>query len=306
MNLANRSLHTTDCFLVAFDIVSSSQNLANPNGLARDRRALFEAINQTALVRQCTRSESVVGQFLGDEFRLAFPTTHNGVAIKASAVVEFIDDVLRKLENTTLGYGPVIRAALTNGPIPSMELRKFCYLSGGIVFSQLSNLLGAIDGKKDLLITNLGIQKFQPDRISILPSSILFVSRMQVFLRTRHSWSIFGTTRRSTAMVCKSPQQSRTDWDARSSKRISCLKPLNRAHPSKFANFLPNYTRVPLPSPTILANSKSSRPEPTTHGKTRASRQAQGSVQVRNRPILLPQKRFAENGPAAIGYTRST
>jgi hypothetical protein len=108
---------------------------------------------------------------------LAFPTTHNGVAIKASAVVEFIDDVLRKLENTTLGYGPVIRAALTNGPIPSMELRKFCYLSGGIVFSQLSNLLGAIDGKKDLLITNLGIQKFQPDRISILPSSILFVSR---------------------------------------------------------------------------------------------------------------------------------
>jgi nucleoside phosphorylase len=161
MNLANRFLRPTDCFLVAFDIVSSSQNLANPNGLARDRRALFEAINQTALVRQCTRSESLVGQFLGDEFRLAFPTTYNGVAINASAVVEFIDDVFRKLENPTLGYAPVIRAALTNSPIRSMELRKFCYLSGGIALSQLSLLLGAIDGKNNLLITNLGLPGFQ-------------------------------------------------------------------------------------------------------------------------------------------------
>ena len=161
MNLANRFLQPTDCFLVAFDIVSSSQNLANSNGLGRDRRALFEAINQTALVRQCTRSESVVGQFLGDEFRLAFPTTHNGVAINASAVVEFIDEVFEKLENPTLGYAPVIRAALTNGPIRSMELRKFCYLSGGIALSQLTHLLDAIDGKNNLLITNLEIQGCQ-------------------------------------------------------------------------------------------------------------------------------------------------
>ena len=161
MNLANRFLRSIDCFLVAFDIVSSSQNLANPNGLARDRRALFEAINQTALVRQCTSRESVVGQFLGDEFRLAFPTTHNGVAINASAVVEFIDDVFEKLENPTLGYAPVIRAALTNGPIRSKELRGFCYLSGGIALSQLSHLLDAIDGKNNLLITNLEIQGCQ-------------------------------------------------------------------------------------------------------------------------------------------------
>jgi hypothetical protein len=161
MNLANRFLRPTDCFLVAFDIVSSSQNLANPNGLARDRRALFEAINQTALVRQCTRSESLVGQFLGDEFRLAFPTTYNGVSISGSAVVEFIDDVFEKLENPTLGYAPVIRAALTNGPIRSMELRKFCYLSGGIALSQLSLLLDAIDSKNNLLITNLGLPGFQ-------------------------------------------------------------------------------------------------------------------------------------------------
>ena len=161
MNLANRFLQPTDCFLVAFDIVSSSQNLANPNGLARDRRALFEAINQTALVRQCTRSESVVGQFLGDEFRLAFPTTHNGVAINASVVVEFIDDVFEKLENPTLGYAPVIRAALTNGPLSSMELRKFCFLSGGFALSKLAQLLDAIDGKNNLLITNLEIQGCQ-------------------------------------------------------------------------------------------------------------------------------------------------
>jgi hypothetical protein len=161
MNLANRFLRPTDCFLVAFDIVSSSQNLANPNGLARDRRALFEEIDQTALVRQCTRSESLVGQFLGDEFRLAFPTTYNGVSISGSAVVEFIDDVFEKLENPTLGYAPVIRAALTNGPIRSMELRKFCYLSGGIALSQLSLLLDAIDSKNNLLITNLGLPGFQ-------------------------------------------------------------------------------------------------------------------------------------------------
>ena len=161
MNLANRFLQPTDCFLVAFDIVSSSQNLANPNGLARDRRALFEAINQTALVRQCTSSESVVGQFLGDEFRLAFPTTHKGVAIKAWAVVEFIDEVFEKLENTPLGYAPVIRAALTNGPLSSMELHKFCFLSGVVAPSKLAQLLDAIDGKNNLLITNLEIQGCQ-------------------------------------------------------------------------------------------------------------------------------------------------
>ncbi len=161
MNLANRFLQPTDCFLVAFDIVSSSQNLANPNGLARDRRALFEAINQTSLVRQCTRSESVVGQFLGDEFRLAFPTTHKGVAIKASAVVEFIDEVFGILENPTRGYAPVIRAALTNGPIHRMELRKVYFLSGGFALSKLAQLLDAIDGKNNLLITNLEIQGCQ-------------------------------------------------------------------------------------------------------------------------------------------------
>ena len=161
MNLANRFLQPTDCFLVAFDIVSSSQNLPNSNGLGRDRQALFEAIDQTALVRQCTRSESLVGQFLGDEFRLAFPKTHKGVAINASAVVEFIDDVFGKLENPTLGYAPVIRAALTNGPIRSKELRGFCYLSGRIALSQLSHLLDAIDGKNNLLITDLGLQGFQ-------------------------------------------------------------------------------------------------------------------------------------------------
>ena len=161
MNLANRFLQPTDCFLVAFDIVSSSQNLANPNGLGRDRQALFEAINQTALVQQCTSGESVVGQFLGDEFRLALSKTHNGVAINASAVVEFIDDVFEKLESPTLGYAPVIRAALTNGPMRSKELRGFCYLSGRIALSQLSHLLDAIDGKNNLLITDLGLQGFE-------------------------------------------------------------------------------------------------------------------------------------------------
>jgi hypothetical protein len=83
------------------------------------------------------------------------------VSISGSAVVEFIDDVFEKLENPTLGYAPVIRAALTNGPIRSMELRKFCYLSGGIALSQLSLLLGAIEGKNNLLITNLGLPGFQ-------------------------------------------------------------------------------------------------------------------------------------------------
>ena len=161
MNLANRFRQPTDCFLVAFDIVSSSQNLPNSNGLGRDRQALFEAIDQTALVRQCTSSGSVVGQFLGDEFRLTFPKSHNDVAINASAVVEFIDDVFYKLENPTLGYAPVIRAALTNGPIRSKELRGFCYLSGRIALSQLSHLLDAIDGKNNLLITDLGLQGFQ-------------------------------------------------------------------------------------------------------------------------------------------------
>jgi hypothetical protein len=172
MNLANRFLLPTDCFLVAFDIVSSSQNLANSNGLGRDRRALFEAIDQTALVRQCTTSESVVGQFLGEEFRLAFPKTHNGVAINASAVVEFIDDVFRKLENPNLGYAPVIRAALTNGPIRSKELRGFCYLSGRIALCQLSLLLDGIDGKNNLLITDLRLPGFQ--QVSVRENGSLY------------------------------------------------------------------------------------------------------------------------------------
>ena len=265
MSLANRFLQPTDCFLVAFDIVSSSQNLANPNGLARDRRALFEAINQTSLVRQCTRSESVVGQFLGDEFRLAFPTTHKGVAIKASAVVEFIDDVFEKLENPPLGYAPVIRAALTNGPLSSMELHKFCFLSGGVALSKLAQFLDAIDGKNNLLIKHFEISPTPASKGSSLhafPSRhrvFSSFSRKPVFRRARPSWPVFGIKRRSTAMVCKSPQRSPTDWGSRSRKKIGCPKPLNRAQPSRFADFWPNYPQVPLPSPRILPNSNSSR-----------------------------------------------
>jgi nucleoside phosphorylase len=83
------------------------------------------------------------------------------VSISGSAVVEFIDDVFEKLENPTLGYAPVIRAALTKGPIRSMELRGFCYLSGGFALSELSNAYGSVDGKNNLLITKLGFDWFQ-------------------------------------------------------------------------------------------------------------------------------------------------
>ena len=161
MSLANRFSSSSDCFLVAFDIVSSSQNLANPNGLARDRQSLFQAIDQTVLVRDCIDKKSLVGQFLGDEFRLAFPTLYNGLAINALAVVEFINEVFFKLENSPLGYAPVIRAALTKGPIKTMDLQGFCYLSGGIAISELSDLLEAIGDKNNVAITNMELTGFE-------------------------------------------------------------------------------------------------------------------------------------------------
>ena len=152
MNLSTRLNDPTFCFLVAFDIVSSSQNLANPSGLARDRELLFDAIDQTKLVRE--KNHSIVGQFLGDEFRLAIPAAHDGKLVVPSEIVEFIDEVFRKLNSPNLGYAPVIRAAVFTGTLRSLELNNFCYLSGEIALQELSRLLNAADGVGNLLISN--------------------------------------------------------------------------------------------------------------------------------------------------------
>lgn len=173
MNLSLRLNDPTNCFLVAFDIVSSSQNLNNPNGLARDRELLFDAINQTKLVRQGAINKSIVGQFLGDEFRIAIPSTHGDQSVKPSRILEFIDEVFLTLDAPRLGYAPVIRAALTQGALRSKELKNVCYLYGESLL-KLSDVLSAIDGKDNLLISTLELSGLQKESVNGEP---LYVKR---------------------------------------------------------------------------------------------------------------------------------
>lgn len=173
MNLSLRLSDPTNCFLVAFDIVSSSQNLNNPNGLARDREQLVDAINQTKLVRQGAINKSIVGQFLGDEFRIAIPSTHDDQSVKPSRILEFIDEVFLTLDAPQLGYAPVIRAALTQGALRSKELKNVCYLCGESLL-KLSDVLSAIDGKDNLLISTVDLSGLQKESVNGEP---LYVKR---------------------------------------------------------------------------------------------------------------------------------
>lgn len=150
-------LQPTQSFLVAFDIASSSQNYLNPNGLQRDRQGLFQAIDQTQLVRRCVTNDAVGGQFLGDEYRLAFPVNGNHGAISAADVIEFVDEVFSTLEiaeSATIGYAPVVRAIMTKGPVEARELGGFGYLIGGVPFETLSKLSKAVDKQVNILVSD--------------------------------------------------------------------------------------------------------------------------------------------------------
>ena len=150
-------LQPTQSFLVAFDIASSSQNYLNPNGLQRDRQGLFQAIDQTQLVRRCVTNDAVGGQFLGDEYRLAFPVNGNHGAISAADVIEFVDEVFSTLEtaeSASIGYAPVVRAIMTKGPVEARELGGFGYLIGGVPFETLSKLSKAVDKQVNILVSD--------------------------------------------------------------------------------------------------------------------------------------------------------
>jgi hypothetical protein len=147
-------LQPTQSFLVAFDIASSSQNYLNPNGLQRDRQGLFQAIDQTRLVRRCVAHDAVGGQFLGDEFRLAFPVNGNHGAISATDVVEFVDEVFSSLESASIGYAPVVRAIMAKGPVEARELGGFGYLMGGVPFETLSKLSKAVGKQVNILVSD--------------------------------------------------------------------------------------------------------------------------------------------------------
>lgn len=147
-------LQPTQSFLVAFDIASSSQNYLNPNGLQRDRQGLFQAIDQTRLVRRCVTNDAVGGQFLGDEYRLAFPVNGNHGAISAANVIEFVDEVFSTLASATIGYAPVVRAIMAKGPVEARELGGFGYLMGGVPFETLSKLSKAVDKQVNILVSD--------------------------------------------------------------------------------------------------------------------------------------------------------
>jgi hypothetical protein len=150
-------LQPTQSFLVAFDIASSSQNYLNPNGLQRDRQGLFQAIDQTRLVRRCVAYDAVGGQFLGDEFRLAFPVNGNHGAISATEVVEFVDEVfstLESAESASIGYAPVVRAIMAKGSVEARELGGFGYLMGGVPFETLSKLSKAVGNQVNILVSS--------------------------------------------------------------------------------------------------------------------------------------------------------
>jgi len=150
-------LQPTQSFLVAFDIASSSQNYLNPNGLQRDRQGLFQAIDQTRLVRRCVAFDAVGGQFLGDEYRLAFPVNGNHGAISASEVVEFVDEVFSTLEtaeSASIGYAPVVRAIMAKGSVEARELGGFGYLMGGVPFETLSKLSKAVGNQVNILVSD--------------------------------------------------------------------------------------------------------------------------------------------------------
>jgi hypothetical protein len=150
-------LQPTQSFLVAFDIASSSQNYLNPNGLQRDRQGLFQAIDQTRLVRRCVAYDAVGGQFLGDEYRLAFPVNGNHGAISATEVVEFVDEVFSTLEtaeSASIGYAPVVRAIMAKGSVEARELGDFGYLLGGVPFETLSKLSKAVGNQVNILVSD--------------------------------------------------------------------------------------------------------------------------------------------------------
>ena len=146
----------TQSYLVCFDIASSSQNYLNPNGLQRDREQLFQAIDQTVLVRRCVSTSSVGGQFLGDEYRLAFPLNGAHGSISSGQIVEFVDEVFYKLQSAenSRGYAPVVRALLTKGPVQAAELSGFGYLSGNHTFRQLNQMSQWMGRQVNLLVSD--------------------------------------------------------------------------------------------------------------------------------------------------------
>lgn len=164
----------TQSYVVAFDIASSSQNYLNPNGLQLDRQGLFLAIDGTRLVRRCVEDDAVGGQFLGDEYRLAFPVTGKHGTISGTDVVEFVDEVFSTLESAA-GYAPVVRAMLTTGPVEARELGQIGYLLGRVPFETLSRLSKSIGKQVNILVSDLDLRPMLDS--ANLAGSDLFVKR---------------------------------------------------------------------------------------------------------------------------------
>jgi hypothetical protein len=101
--------------------------------------------------------DAVGGQFLGDEYRLAFPVNGNHGAISATEVVEFVDEVfstLESAESASIGYAPVVRAIMAKGSVEARELGGFGYLMGGVPFETLSKLSKAVGNQVNILVSD--------------------------------------------------------------------------------------------------------------------------------------------------------
>src|ERR1700722_3880293 len=126
-----------DVHLLAFDIVSFSRNLDNPDGLFLDRTALIEAIKSTTLFPKMVHENGVFVQFLGDEFRVAFRSS----LAQPNDVVAFAENVFGNLDK--LGNNaPTIRGVMLPGVVAGKNFMGCQYLDGESVY-EAADLLGS-------------------------------------------------------------------------------------------------------------------------------------------------------------------
>lgn len=140
-----------DAYLVAFDIVSFSRNIDNPDGLLHDRDALWHAIKSTRLFPKA--AAACFPQFLGDEFRLAFRQK----GIQTNEVIDFAKEVFINLEEQG-DHVPTIRGIFLQGTLTLVEFMGYRHLDGDLIYRAASWLDEAEEGE---LLSELEFHGFE-------------------------------------------------------------------------------------------------------------------------------------------------